>query len=394
MIRRVLSAVLLLSIVALPCIALADDRDDYRKAKDLLDSGDVREGLAQMSDLAKKGNLDAINMMGNISAGDYGTKPNFENANTMWRIAADKGNGPAQYNLGLSYEKGRGIKQDYKLAAKYYRMAAEQGFYWPMYRYALLLDQGLGVARDLKEAAEWYEKSAKNGHAPAAYAVGKMYADGRGVTQDNKKAIGYLLLAGKQGYKDAMPLAMRMIAAEETTKDAIAKTPGKNFEVGDGPNPFKVFKQDPIYQPLQSKVVSMFGVDRDLVYVHLDESKGVLDVGVDFWALTRLGRIPWEGAQIQDAQEQAKIISRAILEEILISPVPKPRNAIRATLVGNVIRSRGGYNGERAYVRLYGRALSMTDSPSGTGSDAARAAVGQHDYKHADGLLIFKKEGG
>jgi TPR repeat protein len=38
------------------------------------------------------------------------------------------GNVPAQYSLGLAYEKGKGVPQDYQEAVKWYRIAAAQGY--------------------------------------------------------------------------------------------------------------------------------------------------------------------------------------------------------------------------------------------------------------------------
>ncbi len=45
----------------------------------------------------------------------------------MWfRKAADRGNAPAQYSLGLMYAKGQGVPQDYVLAHFWFNLAASR----------------------------------------------------------------------------------------------------------------------------------------------------------------------------------------------------------------------------------------------------------------------------
>ena len=44
-----------------------------------------------------------------------------------YRKAAEQGDADAQYNLGISYDRGEGVPQDYVEAVKWYRKAAEQG---------------------------------------------------------------------------------------------------------------------------------------------------------------------------------------------------------------------------------------------------------------------------
>ena len=44
-----------------------------------------------------------------------------------FKVAAEKGDAIAQFNLGLSYYHGKGVLQDYAQAVYWYRKAAEQG---------------------------------------------------------------------------------------------------------------------------------------------------------------------------------------------------------------------------------------------------------------------------
>ena len=48
-------------------------------------------------------------------------KGDFATALRLFRPLAEQGDGRAQYNLGVMYDKGRGAPQDYAEAMKWYR---------------------------------------------------------------------------------------------------------------------------------------------------------------------------------------------------------------------------------------------------------------------------------
>ena len=54
-------------------------------------------------------------------ARDYGE------AVRWYRLAAEQGNAPAQFNLGVAYVNGDGVTRDNEEALRWYRLAAEQG---------------------------------------------------------------------------------------------------------------------------------------------------------------------------------------------------------------------------------------------------------------------------
>ena len=66
----------------------------------------------------------------------------------------------AQYNLGLSYDKGLGVPQNYAQAALWYRKAAEQGYAMAQYNLGFLYHNGQGVPRDYAEAYFWSDIAA------------------------------------------------------------------------------------------------------------------------------------------------------------------------------------------------------------------------------------------
>ena len=50
-----------------------------------------------------------------------------EKAVTLYRMAAEKGDSLAEYNLGWCYYEGKGVEQNDRLATEWYRKSAEHG---------------------------------------------------------------------------------------------------------------------------------------------------------------------------------------------------------------------------------------------------------------------------
>ncbi|MDR3001912.1 MAG: sel1 repeat family protein [Fibromonadaceae bacterium] len=77
--------------------------------------------------------------------------------------AAEQGEAPAQYNLGVSYQFGRGVQSCSKTAAYWYAKAAEQGFAAAQYNLANLYQHGAGVYQSKEKAKYWFSKAAEQG---------------------------------------------------------------------------------------------------------------------------------------------------------------------------------------------------------------------------------------
>ena len=95
---------------------------------------------------------------------------------------AEKGDAPAQFNLGLSYANG------------------------------------LGVTKDEVEAVKWYRKAAEKGNAEAQLNLGVMYANGLGVEEDDVEAYKWFLLSGAQGTeqaKEKIPIIEKSLTPEQ-----------------------------------------------------------------------------------------------------------------------------------------------------------------------------------
>ena len=114
------------------------------------------------------------------------------------RVAADKGDPKAQYELARCYAHGVDVTQDYARAVVYLRKSAEQGYAYAQTELAACYAKGSGVPADLGQAAQWYRKAAAQGDPLAQFGLGNFYFHGRGVTEDKVEAIHWWGKAAEQ----------------------------------------------------------------------------------------------------------------------------------------------------------------------------------------------------
>lgn len=126
---RILSGMLVLSVLVGPCGALAADFDAGMRA---------------------------------ANVGDFAA------AAREWRPLAERGVARAQYFLGELYEEGRGVARDYAEAAKWYRRAAEQGHAQGQNALGILYAEGRGVPLNPVQAYAWFELAVRHGEGFAA----------------------------------------------------------------------------------------------------------------------------------------------------------------------------------------------------------------------------------
>ena len=65
--------------------------------------------------------------MGNCYNEGVGVEQDLSEAVKWFRLAAEQGYAPAQFNLGASYNNGEGVAENKDEAIKWFRLAAEQG---------------------------------------------------------------------------------------------------------------------------------------------------------------------------------------------------------------------------------------------------------------------------
>ena len=127
--------------------------------------GENEEGRKWLDKAVQQGLAVAQHMMGSIYRnGWYGVEKNKGLAFLNESMAAQKGNIPAQMELGLAY----GLADQYKDAVEWLRKAAESGNSEAHIYLGMCYEEGLGVERDYNEALKLYDWSFERDHNKTA----------------------------------------------------------------------------------------------------------------------------------------------------------------------------------------------------------------------------------
>lgn len=152
-------------------------------------------------------------------AGDYAT------AHRIWLSLANKGNGAAQYNIGLLFQHGLGVASNFDEAVKWYTKAAHGGDADAQARLGdLILDGYWGTGKQ-SSAVKWYRLAANQGHVKAQRQLGILLYQGMGVKRDIERAAEWLEAASEQGDAEAQrwlrginPPPVKTAAVTRTTR--------------------------------------------------------------------------------------------------------------------------------------------------------------------------------
>ncbi len=207
-----------LSLVASFSVA----RSDYRAAEAALEGGDFATAIPLLDEEAKLGNPVAAYNLGRLYEQGSAGAPDYQQAATYYRIAAELDLAPkfdgtalgpqaaqliqasqmyAQYSLGRLYESGQGVQQDLTEAAGWYVRAADLGHPKASMKLAYLFrDGGPGLKPDGRLAVSYFEKA---GTASALNEIGLMYLKGTAVTRNAKIAHDWFEKAAAQGSVEA-----------------------------------------------------------------------------------------------------------------------------------------------------------------------------------------------
>jgi serine/threonine-protein kinase len=158
--------------------------------------------LADLIPAADRGEPPAQNELGvKYAAGEDGLPRDDVKAVEWYRKAAVQGYAKAETNLGDMYLAGRGgLDKNPLQALSWYLKAAQQG--WPdaQYRLGYLYEVGLGTAKDPQRALSQYRSAAEGGYPDAQNLLGFFYATGSfGLQQDDKEAVAWYRKAAEQG---------------------------------------------------------------------------------------------------------------------------------------------------------------------------------------------------
>jgi len=222
----------------------------YQLARAKQASGQGRDAIHDLTELAKDGYVAAINNLGatyQIGIGvrrDYakalgwyekaaskdfvpsmailgwmyhsglGTEKDETKAIEWYEKAADGGSGSAMHNLGHIYHRGAGVPANPEQAARWFRRSADAGFGRGMAMTAWTYQVGQGVPVDGEKAIEWYQKAIASGEVSAMTGLATLYdSGGSGIARQSDKAALWFVRALKKGHE---PSRQRLIETPET----------------------------------------------------------------------------------------------------------------------------------------------------------------------------------
>lgn len=109
------------------------------------------------------GNVDAMRDLGVMYSLGCGVKIDLKKAMQLDRMAIDRGDVIASYNLGCCLRENG----DFDAAFRCFRAAADQGYRCAMVNVGNCYSGGSGVQVDLDEAMRWYERAIAKGDETA-----------------------------------------------------------------------------------------------------------------------------------------------------------------------------------------------------------------------------------
>jgi len=139
-----------------------------------------------------------------IRGGEYVAfdRASYSAALKTWLPMAKTGDANAQNNVGEINEKGLGVAPDYKAAAYWYKKSAEQNFSRAQINLGSLYEKGLGVEKNNVIALNWYRKAS-------------------GLTADNLQYTSSLTSMTEAHKKEVLSLKQKL--AQAKTKENEAK---------------------------------------------------------------------------------------------------------------------------------------------------------------------------
>ena len=131
--------------------------------------------------------------------GYWGCETNAVLASKLYKVAAEKGDPMAQYNIGVCYANGYGVDKNELMAFKFFQDSAIQKTAIAQYALAECYFYGRGCKKDENQEVYWLKKAADQSLSAAEWLLGMYCLRNR----ENDEAIRYLYNAKKGGVADA-----------------------------------------------------------------------------------------------------------------------------------------------------------------------------------------------
>lgn len=116
------------------------------------------------------------------------SKGNYDLAVDFFLQAAQKGNGDAQYQLGLCYLSNKGVNHNTEEAFRWFKESANQNCVLAMVALAKCYARGNGTVKNEPLAFRWFMKAAKQNNVNAMFNVGRCFETGKGIEKNIHEA--------------------------------------------------------------------------------------------------------------------------------------------------------------------------------------------------------------
>jgi len=237
--------------------------NDIKSAQEAIASQNYSAALNILQPMARDGNLDAANLLGQIFENGWGVEEDATEAERLYSIGAnqghldsvthlralknkayavefkrlsplaDAGNAEAQNTLGEMYEFGKGVERNTEEAYRYYSLAADQGLVAAWHNLGRCYNFGTGVEQNYETAEHWYRQAAERGHTPSLFFLGTLYATDHGTDSTYSSdiiAFAWLKNAADLGDKTAQPIAQRLLMKLNDTEVETAKQLAETYK--------------------------------------------------------------------------------------------------------------------------------------------------------------------
>ena len=175
----------------------------YEQGLEMQSEGQDAEAAQRFRQAADRGHGPAAYELGEAYNNGRGVAKDI-NAGAKWiNAAASRGEPRAQYAVGAAYYNGAGVEQDYVRAVRYLTDSAEQDNADAQYLLGECYANGRGVTKNLSWAARWYGKAAMQGHAEGAFSYGVVRAAGLGLPESMSRGYAWLEVASERGHSKA-----------------------------------------------------------------------------------------------------------------------------------------------------------------------------------------------
>jgi len=168
-----------------------------------LNRGEFHAAIEQFRPLVAEGYAPAQYQMGVVYQKGYGVAKDGMKALELFELAAKQNYSDAQFELALIYSQGKLVKQDLKKAYQLTHQAAKKGLASAQFNVAVMLANGTGVNQDDFKASRWYQNAADQNHALAQYNLALLYSEGNGVEKSTEMSLVWNTIASWNGYPDA-----------------------------------------------------------------------------------------------------------------------------------------------------------------------------------------------